>query len=135
MYSEEYQTQSFSSYCVSDFPRHPLLYWSKSVLTCYSDECHKQSFIVSRFCSVSNFSNHPQVLSLSKTSFFQIYRKTAKDLGFDDCHLFMRAVSFEFAQRKSEMETRPISTVELLQNDGWIDRLVIFDIMKLFFIL
>eukprot|EP00794_Sanderia_malayensis_P005905 gene5905-6590_t len=52
----------------------------------------------------------------------QIYRKMAKDLGFDDCHLFLRAVSFEFAQRKSEMETRPISTVELLQNDSWVDR-------------
>ncbi|XP_065070456.1 uncharacterized protein LOC135695319 isoform X3 [Rhopilema esculentum] len=52
----------------------------------------------------------------------QVYKLKAKELGFDECHLFMRAVSFEFAQKKSDVETKPLSTAQLIQNDSVVDR-------------
>ena len=51
-----------------------------------------------------------------------IYRNFARQMGFDDCHAFLRAVSFEFAQSKPESELRPLTLGQILDDDSAIDR-------------
>ena len=45
-------------------------------------------------------------------------------MGFDDCHAYLRAVSFEFAHPKPESELKPMTTAQLQHDDGRVDRYV-----------
>ena len=60
-----------------------------------------------------------------------MYKEKAKELGFDECHLYIRAISFEFAQKKPDAETKPISTTKLIENDSFVDRLSFVDIIMI----
>ena len=54
---------------------------------------------------------------------FQLYTKHAKEMGFDECHMFLRCVQFEFASFKENADQPPPLFITALQEDDTsIDR-------------
>ena len=69
----------------------------------------------------------PFVLPLLPPSIFpflspQIYRRRAKEIGFEEYHAFLRVVSFDFAQTKPEAEAQPVLITVIQEDDSRIDR-------------
>ncbi|CAD5114437.1 DgyrCDS3568 [Dimorphilus gyrociliatus] len=52
------------------------------------------------------------------------YRKMAKEMGYDECHLFLRFVQFELAGLKQNIAPPPVFITALLGDDSSVDRLV-----------
>ena len=47
----------------------------------------------------------------------KIYRRQAREMGYEECHLFLRFVQFEFANFKEKLRTPPIF-ITAVQEDG-----------------
>ena len=54
----------------------------------------------------------------------RLYKKLAVELGFDEFHLFIRPVQFEFAVQRDRAEQRPVFITSLLQDSTSLDRLL-----------
>ena len=54
--------------------------------------------------------------------FWQAYKGWAKEIGFDEYHAFMRAVSFDFAQAKPEAELQNMLIKIVQEDDSRVDR-------------
>ncbi|XP_074645051.1 uncharacterized protein LOC141901606 isoform X2 [Tubulanus polymorphus] len=52
----------------------------------------------------------------------KIYKKQAIDLGFEECHLFLRFVQFEFANFKEKISKPPMFITSILDDDSMVDR-------------
>ncbi|CAH3180891.1 unnamed protein product [Porites lobata] len=50
------------------------------------------------------------------------YRRKAKEIGFDEYHAFLRAVSFDFAQTKPEAEIQNVLVTIVTEDDSRVDR-------------
>lgn len=51
------------------------------------------------------------------------YTFISQKIGVDECHAFMRPVSFEYAKSKSELQNqKPLTLKQLLEDDSRIDR-------------
>lgn len=56
---------------------------------------------------------------------FQVYRVQAKEMGYDECHLFLRIVQFEFAPFKHEAgKPPPVFISSILEDESGVDRSV-----------
>lgn len=49
--------------------------------------------------------------------FLQMYREQAVEMGFDEFHMFMRCVQFEFATHKDDADQPPPLFMTALQED------------------
>ena len=57
------------------------------------------------------------------TSVFpQAYKRQAKEIGFDEYHAFLRAVSFDFAQAKPDAEIQNVLITVVQEDDSRVDR-------------
>ena len=54
--------------------------------------------------------------------FLQAYKRQAKEIGFDEYHAFLRAVSFDFAQAKPEAEMQNVLITVVTEDDSRIVR-------------
>ena len=53
----------------------------------------------------------------------QLYRKQATEMGYDECHYFLRFVQFEFANFKQDAGKPPPVFIQSIQeDDSGIDR-------------
>ncbi|KAK2144748.1 hypothetical protein LSH36_734g02004 [Paralvinella palmiformis] len=52
----------------------------------------------------------------------QIYRRQAKDMSYEDFHLFLRFVQFEYAAHKERLTKPPIYITDLQEDDSMVDR-------------
>lgn len=52
----------------------------------------------------------------------QAYKHRAKEIGFDEYHAFLRAVSFDFAQAKPEAEMQSALITLVTEDDSRVDR-------------
>lgn len=60
---------------------------------------------------------------LSGLCLFQVYRKQAVELGFEDYHLFLRFVQFEFASFKEDAgKPPPVFLTAVHEEDPGVDR-------------
>ncbi|XP_068750634.1 uncharacterized protein [Montipora capricornis] len=50
------------------------------------------------------------------------YKRRAKEIGFDEYHAFLRAVSFDFAQAKPEAEMQSVLITLVTEDDSRVDR-------------
>ena len=55
-------------------------------------------------------------------TFPRMYSSFASEMGFEQFHLHMRPIQFEFAVHKEKTEKLPLFVTALLQNDSTIDR-------------
>ncbi|XP_048579860.1 uncharacterized protein LOC5511107 isoform X2 [Nematostella vectensis] len=66
---------------------------------------------------------HRLIMASQETSVVtKIYRRRAKEIGFDEYHAFLRIVSFDFAQTKPEADTDTVSITLIQEDDSRIDR-------------
>lgn len=54
--------------------------------------------------------------------FLQAYKRQAKEIGFDEYHAFLRAVSFDFAQAKPDAEIQSVLITVVQEDDSRVDR-------------
>ena len=54
--------------------------------------------------------------------FLQAYKRQAKEIGFDEYHAFLRAVSFDFAQAKPDAEIQNVLITVVQEDDSRVDR-------------
>lgn len=54
--------------------------------------------------------------------FPQAYKRQAKEIGFDEYHAFLRAVSFDFAQAKPDAEIQNVLITVVQEDDSRVDR-------------
>ena len=54
--------------------------------------------------------------------FWQAYKRQAKEIGFDEYHAFLRAVSFDFAQAKPDAEIQNVLITVVQEDDSRVDR-------------
>ena len=62
---------------------------------------------------------------LSRKAMFtvQIYKRQAVDMGYDECHLFMRSIQFEFAKHNDKAgKPPPIFITAIQEDDSTVDR-------------
>lgn len=52
----------------------------------------------------------------------RLYKMLALELGFDEFHLYVRPVQFEFAVQRDKAEQRPLFVTALLQDNSSVDR-------------
>lgn len=52
----------------------------------------------------------------------KIYENSAIQMGLDECHAYMRPVSFDFAKEKLEGEKKPLTTKHLMEDESKLDR-------------
>ena len=53
----------------------------------------------------------------------QMYMKLARDMGYDECHLFMRSIQFEFAKFNDEAgKPPPVFITAIQEDDTGVDR-------------
>ena len=50
------------------------------------------------------------------------YTLISQKIGVDDCHAFLRPVSFEYAQLKGELQNIPLTLKQLLEDESRVDR-------------
>lgn len=59
----------------------------------------------------------------SPPSFFSLYKEMAWEMGFEEFHLYLRPVHFEFASLKDQVDNSPpIFITSLLENSDHVDR-------------
>ncbi|KAL0969797.1 hypothetical protein UPYG_G00232430 [Umbra pygmaea] len=83
----------------------------------------KQLFAVETFSKLLELVTirHRLIESAAETAHLaQIYKTQAMQLGFDEFHLYVRPVHFEFAVLRDDTEQRP----PLLEDDSWMDRYI-----------
>ena len=51
-----------------------------------------------------------------------IYINIARTIGVDECHAFLRPVSFEFAQKKLDGQQKPLTLKQLQDDESRVDR-------------
>lgn len=59
----------------------------------------------------------PCILPLSD----RLYKTQAVELGFEEFHLFLHPVQFEFAVQKDQAEQRPVFLTSLLHDPSSVD--------------
>ena len=64
----------------------------------------------------------PLHLTIVSRFILQAYRRKAKEIGFDEYHAFLRAVSFDFAQTKPEAEIQNVLFTIVTEDDSRVDR-------------
>ncbi|XP_066569838.1 coiled-coil domain containing 162 [Amia ocellicauda] len=86
----------------------------------------RQAFIVDTFSRLLELVTirHRLMESASETTqLSQLYRMFAGEMGFDEFHLYLRPVQFEFAVPKEKAEPLPpVFITALLQDDSRVDR-------------
>ena len=68
--------------------------------------------------------NSVMLTSKELTTFLfpQAYKRQAKEIGFDEYHAFLRAVSFDFAQAKPDNEIQNVLITVVQEDDSRVDR-------------
>lgn len=50
------------------------------------------------------------------------YSFISQKIGVDECHAYLRPVSFEYAQSKSDQQRKPLTLQQLLEDESRVDR-------------
>lgn len=62
------------------------------------------------------------IYTITNFCHLQAYKHRAKEIGFDEYHAFLRAVSFDFAQAKPEAEMQSALITLVTEDDSRVDR-------------
>ncbi|XP_056624604.1 uncharacterized protein si:ch73-242m19.1 isoform X2 [Triplophysa dalaica] len=87
----------------------------------------KQLFMVKTFCTLLELVTVRQriIESAAETELVsRLYKCLAAAMGFDEYHLYMRPVQFEFAKRKEILKQPPVFITALQQDNQNVDRFV-----------
>ncbi|KAK6307562.1 hypothetical protein J4Q44_G00227100 [Coregonus suidteri] len=127
-YSSQIQKDLFSDVFMED----PSLVRAVGVSLIRSAEEHgmkqgkeKQFFAVETFSKLLEIVTirHRLMESAAETAHLaQLYKTQALELGFDEFHLYVRPVQFEFAVQRDTADHRPLFVTALLQDDSLMDR-------------
>ncbi|CAB1331275.1 unnamed protein product [Coregonus sp. 'balchen'] len=95
----------------------------------------KQFFAVETFSKLLEIVTirHRLMESAAETAHLaQLYKTQALELGFDEFHLYVRPVQFEFAVQRDTADHRPLFVTALLQDDSLMDRYPPYPVLGLF---
>ncbi|KAI7805082.1 putative transmembrane protein FLJ37396, partial [Triplophysa rosa] len=87
----------------------------------------KQLFMVKTFCTLLELVTVRQriIESAAETELVsRLYKCLTAVMGFDECHLYMRPVQFEFAMRKEILKQPPVFITALHEDRQNVDRFV-----------
>ncbi|XP_051501949.1 uncharacterized protein si:ch73-242m19.1 [Myxocyprinus asiaticus] len=128
--SSQIQRDLFSDVFIED----PLLAreLAISVVRCAEEQERKQGkerqmFMVKTFCTLLELITirHRIIQSASETErLSQLYKSIASMMGFDQFHLYMRPVQFEFAVKKEIPRQLPVFMTALQEDSQCVDRYV-----------
>ncbi|XP_035285832.1 uncharacterized protein si:ch73-242m19.1 isoform X1 [Anguilla anguilla] len=85
----------------------------------------RQLFMVETFSKLLELVTlrHRLIESASETALLShLYSNIAREMGFEQFHLHLRPIQFEFAVHKEKTEKPPLFVTTLLQNDSTVDR-------------
>ncbi|KAM8953019.1 uncharacterized protein RCH25_043786 [Pelodytes ibericus] len=86
----------------------------------------KQLFLLDTFCKMLELITvrHRLIEASSETTVLsRIYKSFAEEMGFNEFHLYMRPVHFEFASHKRQVDQLPpMFITSLLEDDSAVDR-------------
>ena len=51
-----------------------------------------------------------------------IYTNISRRIGIDECHSYLRPVSFEYAQMKTDSQKKPFKLKQLVEDESRVDR-------------